>query len=234
MKRKVLIIEDDSDIAGLVQLHLQGLDCQSTICEDGKTGLATFSEGSFDLAILDIMLPSMNGIDICKEIRKTHPHIPVLMLTAKSSELDRVLGLELGADDYLTKPFSVLELVARVKALFRRSELHKANAGLVKAEIISSGDLHIDSGSRQVLLHNSEIKLTAKEFDLLLYFASHPGQVFSRMQLLDQVWGYSHEGYEHTVNSHINRFRAKIEINPATPEYILTAWGVGYKFRPLS
>lgn len=233
MKRNVLIIEDDADIAGLVALQLQGLNCQCTICDDGQTGLATFLKGSFDLIVLDIMLPSMNGIDICKEIRKTHPLIPVLMLTAKSSELDRVLGLELGADDYLTKPFSVLELVARVKALFRRSELHSANPD-EKSEIISAGDLYIDSGSRQVLLNNSEIKLTAKEFDLLLYFASHPGQVFSRMQLLDQVWGYSHEGYEHTVNSHINRLRAKIENNPAAPEYILTAWGVGYKFRPLS
>ncbi len=233
MKRKVLIIEDDADIASLVQLHLLNLDCQSTICEDGKIGLATFVAGSFDLAVLDIMLPSMNGIDICKEIRKSHPHTPVLMLTAKSTELDRVLGLELGADDYLTKPFSVLELVARVKALFRRSELQHVNASHANYDVITVGDLVINPGSREVLLNKKEIKLTAKEFDLLLYFSLHPGQVFTRIQLLDQVWGYSHEGYEHTVNSHINRLRAKIEKNPATPEYILTAWGVGYKFRPL-
>ena len=234
MKRNVLIIEDDADIAGLVLLQLQGLDCQSTICEDGRAGFSAFLNGSFDLVILDIMLPAMNGIDICKEIRKTHPHLPVLMLTAKSSELDRVLGLELGADDYLTKPFSVLELVARVKALFRRSELQSGTYGNPVSAIITVGNLRIDAASRQVILNNTEIKLTAKEFDLLMYFASHPGQVFSRIQLLDQVWGYSHEGYEHTVNSHINRLRAKIESNPASPEYILTAWGVGYKFRPLS
>jgi len=234
MNKKVLIIEDDADIAGLLSLQLRDLDCQSSICEDGKAGLTTFLNGSFDLVILDIMLPSMNGIDICKEIRKTHPQIPLMMLTAKSSELDRVLGLELGADDYLTKPFSVLEFVARVKALFRRSTLRDDNRPSAAAEIISVGDLRIETGSRQVLLDGIEIKLTAKEFDLLLYFATHPGQVFNRMQLLDQVWGYSHEGYEHAVNSHINRLRAKIEKNPATPEYILTAWGVGYKFRPLA
>lgn len=234
MNRKVLIIEDDADIASLVYLQLQGVDCQSTICEDGRSGFNAFLAGSFDLVILDVMLPSMNGIDILKAIRKTHPHLPVLMLTAKSSELDRVLGLELGADDYLTKPFSVLELVARVKALFRRSELQGSNSNGVTSEVISVGNIRIDPSSRQVLLAETEIKLTAKEFDLLLYFASHPGQVFTRIQLLDQVWGYSHEGYEHTVNSHINRLRAKIETNPASPEYILTAWGVGYKFRPLA
>ena len=232
MTRKILIIEDDADIAALVALQLQGLDCQSTLCDDGKAGYATFVAGQFDLLILDIMLPSMNGIDICKELRKTHPQIPILMLTAKSTELDRVLGLELGADDYLTKPFSVLELVARVKALFRRAELQPNNA--LHAASINVGGLHINPGSRQVLLNNMDIKLTAKEFDLLLYFASHPGQVFSRIQLLDQVWGYSHEGYEHTVNSHINRLRGKIEANLAAPEYILTTWGVGYKFRAVS
>ena len=234
MNRKVLIVEDDADIASLVSLQLRGLDCQSILCEDGKEGLATFLADSFDLVVLDIMLPSMNGIDICKEIRKTHPYIPILMLTAKSLELDRVLGLELGADDYLTKPFSVLELVARVKALFRRAELSGANHNSTIAETFSVGQLRIDTSARQLLLDGNEVKLTAKEFDLLLYFVTHPGQVFSRLQLLDQVWGYSHEGYEHTVNSHINRLRAKIEKNPAAPEYILTAWGVGYKFRPLS
>ena len=232
MKRRVLIIEDDADIAGLVQMHLQGLDCVSTICDDGKVGLATFRDAEFDLAVLDVMLPSLNGIDICKEIRKTHPYTPILMLTAKSTELDRVLGLELGADDYLTKPFSVLELVARVKALFRRSELQNDNV-IAGTESITAGELRIETGSRQVYLGATEVKLTAKEFDLLLYFCVHPGQVFTRIQLLDKVWGYSHEGYEHTVTSHINRLRAKIEANPATPEYILTAWGVGYKFRPL-
>lgn len=234
MTRKILIIEDDTDIASLVQLQLQSLDCHSTICEDGRVGFNAFLNEHFDLVVLDIMLPSMNGIDICKEIRKTHPQLPVLMLTAKSTELDRVLGLELGADDYLTKPFSVLELVARVKALFRRSELQSSNSSNSVSEIISVGCLRIETGSRQVQLAGKEIKLTAKEFDLLLYFSTHPGLVFTRIQLLDQVWGYSHDGYEHTVNSHINRLRAKIESNPASPEYILTAWGVGYKFRPLS
>jgi DNA-binding response OmpR family regulator len=152
------------------------------------------------------------------------------MLTARSSEVDRVLGLEVGADDYLTKPFSIRELLARVKALFRRIDALKSSPVASSGQIIQRGSLIIDSEKRKVTLYGKAIELTAKEFDLLVQFAKHPGRVYSRSQLLDLVWGYGHDGYEHTVNSHINRLRAKIEENPAKPLYILTVWGIGYQF----
>jgi DNA-binding response OmpR family regulator len=167
-------------------------------------------------------------LSICRALRRDHAYVPILMLTSKSSELDRVLGLELGADDYVTKPFSVSELMARVKAIFRRVEaLEKRMPGV--GDVLHLGPLEIDAGRRQVLLEKTPVSLTAREFDLLLHFCRHPGHVFSRAQLLDSVWGYGHEGYEHTVNSHINRLRAKIEANPAHPQLIATVWGVGYK-----
>ena len=151
------------------------------------------------------------------------------MLTAKTSELDRVLGLEVGADDYLTKPFSVPELVARVNAILRRSEQYQQSV-IAEEEVLRFGELCVDSAKRKVMLGDSNIELTAKEFDLLWHFASNPGHVFTRTHLLDSVWGYGHDGYEHTVNSHINRLRAKIEKDPAQPQYVITVWGVGYKF----
>jgi DNA-binding response OmpR family regulator len=178
--------------------------------------------------MLDLRLPGPDGLSICRALRRDQAYTPVLMLTSKSSELDRVLGLELGADDYVTKPFSVSELMARVKAIFRRVEsLDKRYSA--ETETIHLGALVIDTAGRGVTVQGQPISLTAREFDLLLHFVRHPGQVFSRAQLLDSVWGYGHEGYEHTVNSHINRLRAKIEQNPSQPEYIVTVWGVGYK-----
>ena len=180
------------------------------------------------LLVLDLMLPGLNGLDVCRAVRAGNDYVPILMLTAKSSELDRVLGLEIGADDYLTKPFSIPELLARIKALFRRTEALKAAAAGC-GEVLRRGDLVIDVDKRQVRLAGQEVALTAREFDLLLHFARHPGRVFTRSELLDQVWGYHHSGYEHTVNSHINRPRAKIEREPARPEHMLTVWGVGYK-----
>ena len=234
MKKRVLIVEDDPDIANLVKLQLLDLNCEVDMAHDGLEGLALFKANQYALVVLDIMLPGMDGLDICKTIRAMESYVPVLMLTAKSSELDRVLGLELGADDYLTKPFSVLELVARVKALFRRVDAmqNTGNKALEENEKkrMNVGEIEINTRARTVLVSNEPITLTAKEFDLLTFFAQHPGQVFTRTQLLDKVWGYGHDGYEHTVNSHINRLRAKVEKNPAKPDYILTAWGVGYKF----
>lgn len=232
MTRNVLIIEDNPGIGELIRIHVGELGMTPILCDRGDTGLARFREGRVDLVILDLMLPGLDGLSVCREIRSGPGYVPVLMLTAKSTELDRVLGLEMGADDYLTKPFSVAELAARVKALFRRVDA-MASAAVVETssdELIADG-LRIDPARRRVFIREQPVELTAREFDLLWHFARHPGRVFSRVQLLDTVWGYSHEGYEHTVNTHINRLRGKIETDPAQPEFIQTVWGVGYRFR---
>ena len=227
-RRKVLVVEDEQDIAGLLGLHLEDIDCEATLAADGHEGMRLAFARPWDLVILDLRLPGPDGLSICRALRRESRYVPILMLTSKSSELDRVLGLELGADDYVTKPFSVSELMARVKAIFRRVEsLEKHSLGDERA--LSVGPLHIDPACREVEVAGEAITLTAREFDLLLHFARHPGRVFSRAQLLDSVWGYGHDGYEHTVNSHINRLRAKIEPDPAAPELIVTVWGVGYK-----
>ncbi|UCF30544.1 MAG: response regulator transcription factor [bacterium] len=226
--RKVLLVEDDRDISHLVKLHLQDAGYHVSLAEDGNTGLNLAQSGNFGLIILDLMLPDMDGLDLCRALRAASNFTPILMLTAKSSEVDRVLGLEMGADDYLIKPFSVRELVARVKAIFRRAGMEGAMGD--RGDLVSRGDLVIDTARRKVTLKGRSVSLTAKEFDLLLHFAAHPGRVYTRAQLLDQVWGYGYEGYEHTVNSHINRLRGKIEADPAKPGFILTVWGVGYKF----
>lgn len=228
--RTILVIEDDPDIAQLVQLHLRDTGYQVDVAQDGSAGLQQALGKSYDLVILDLMLPGVDGLEVCRKLRGTSKYSLVLMVTAKSTELDRVLGLEVGADDYLTKPFSILELLARVKALFRRMDALRAPAPLGKPLTIRAGDLVIEVDKRKVQLRGHSIELTAKEFDLLLHFARHPGQVYTRATLLDVVWGYSHEGYEHTVNSHINRLRAKIESDSSRPRYILTVWGVGYSF----
>jgi len=228
---RVLVVEDDPDIASLVSMHLVDNGFEAQIETRGDEGLAAFREGHFDLVLLDLILPRMDGLTLCREIRAENNYIPILMLTAKSTELDRVLGLEMGADDYLTKPFSVPELVARVKALLRRVEaLTAKHATANSAPVIEKNGLSINSENRQVFLEGREINLTLREFDLLHHLASHPGRVYSRVQLLDEVWGYSYEGYEHTVNTHINRLRAKIEKDPTKPSRVQTVWGVGYKF----
>jgi len=230
MRKSVLIVEDDQDIAHLVALHLKDIDCEVESVGDGKTGLERAQAGEHDLIILDLMLPGIDGLEICRRVRSQADYTPILMLTARTSEFDRVLGLELGADDYLTKPFSVLELVARVKALFRRMEALASQDELAENAPFRVGDLSIEPDKRSVEVRGQAVQLTAKEFDLLLHFARYPGRVFTRAQLLDQVWGYGHEGYEHTVNSHINRLRSKIEEDPAKPRYVLTVWGIGYRF----
>jgi DNA-binding response OmpR family regulator len=230
MMRNVLVIEDQRDIARLIRLHLQDLSCNVTLRFDGDSGLAEAEAKSWDLIILDLMLPGLDGLEICRRLRNPARYTPIMMVTAKATEIDRVLGLELGADDYLTKPFSVLELVARVKALFRRLEALAENSSPASKHAIRSGDLVINPEKREVSLGGKAVNLTAKEFDLLLHFARNRGRVYSRLQLLDAVWGYGHDGYEHNVNCHINRLRAKIEKNPAQPRYILTVRSVGYKF----
>jgi DNA-binding response OmpR family regulator len=231
MSRTILIVEDDPDIAKLITMHVTEAGYVVIHVSNGEQGLEKFEQSSPDLVVLDIMLPGINGLEVCKRIRKKNERVPVLMLTAKSTELDRVLGLELGADDYLTKPFSVVELMARIKALFRRVDALGDTQSLANSSpVLEFGDLTIDAARHKVETPSGVIDLTAREFDLLLYLASSPGHVFSRAQLLDAVWGYDHDGYEHTVNTHINRLRIKIEADPAKPEYVQTVWGVGYKF----
>jgi DNA-binding response OmpR family regulator len=232
MDRTVLIIEDNPGIADLLRMQVTDLGMTPVLRDRGDTGLERFREGGVDLVILDLMLPGLDGLSVCREIRTGAGYVPVLMLTAKSTELDRVLGLEMGADDYLTKPFSVAELSARVKALFRRVDAMAATPAGANddSELVVAG-LTMDPARRRVFVRGQEVELTAREFDLLWHFASQPGRVFSRTQLLDKVWGYNHEGYEHTVNTHINRLRGKIETDPAQPEFIETVWGVGYRFR---
>lgn len=228
--RRILVIEDDRDIARLLELHLHDAGYDVHVVQDGAIGYKQALSKSYDLIILDLMLPGMDGLDICHALRTKPNYTPVLMLTAKSTELDRVLGLEVGADDYLTKPFSIRELLARVKALFRRMEMLGSPLVPDDQKLIQAGDLVIDVEKRKVALCGKTVDLTAKEFDLLLQFARHPGRVYTRSQLLDSVWGYTHPGYEHTVNSHINRLRAKIERDTGRPRYILTVWGIGYSF----
>lgn len=231
MPRKALIIEDDRDTAPLIEMHLKDIDCDAEISTDGAAGLAAFRSDEFDLVLLDLNLPLMDGLAVCREIRSTNQTVPILMLTAKSSELDRVLGLEMGADDYLTKPFSIPELMARIKALFRRVDALAEKVPEVSTEkTIERDGMKINVEKRQVTIQDRQVELTAREFDLLIHFARHPGRVYNRIQLLNEVWGYNHEGYEHTVNTHINRLRTKIELDPAKPVYIRTVWGVGYKF----
>jgi len=226
----ILIIEDNQDIAQLIQVNLADTCLQVEHAADGESGLRMALEGNYGLIILDLMLPRMDGLELCRKLRGAENYTPILMLTAKTSELDRVLGLEMGADDYLTKPFSVPELIARVKAILRRAKIYQSDREQTYGDQLAFGDLSINSSRRLVSLGSQRVELTAKEFDLLWHFASHPGRVFTRGQLLDSVWGYGHEGYEHTVNSHINRLRAKIEDNPSSPQYVLTVWGVGYRF----
>lgn len=226
----LLIIEDNRDIAGLAALHLRDGGYEVSMVHDGTEGLRILQVNQYQLIILDLMLPGIDGIEICRQLRAQHNQTPILMLTARSTELDRVLGLEMGADDYLTKPFGIRELLARVKAILRRVQANYDTAPSSDTDKICIQDLEIDRQRRSVMQRDKSIELTVREFELLYHFAMHPGRVYSRLQLLDSVWGYGHDGYEHTVNSHINRLRAKIETDPARPQYILTVWGVGYKF----
>lgn len=228
---KVLIIEDDSDIVELLNIHLLDLGCSIIAVGNGQNGLDALSNDHFDLIILDIMLPGISGMEVCRKIRQTDRHTPILMLTARSEEIDKVMGLETGADDYLTKPFSIREFVARVKVIFRRSEDQSApRHSTGTSSLLSCGGLEIDIEKRKVTLNNTRIDLSPREFELLVLLASNPGTSYSRKRLLNLVWGYDFEGYEHTVNSHINRLRGKIEEDVSNPKFILTTWGVGYRF----
>lgn len=227
--KKVLVIEDDPDIARLIDINLHDRGYEVELVSDGSVGLNRAREDRYDLIILDIMLPGMDGFEVCRRIRGADPSTPILVLSARSEEFDKVLGLELGADAYMTKPFSVRELLARMKALFRRIEVDRETAPTERA-VLEYDVIHVDCQSRIVTVDGKRIDLTAKEFDLLATFVRHPGRVFSRQELLESVWGYDYHGYSHTVNSHINRLRGKIEMDPSSPHFIRTVWGVGYRF----
>jgi len=233
--KNILIVEDDPNIADLLRLHLEDQVRELGFQGDGRSGLDAARSGRWDLLLLDLRLPGLSGLDVCRTLRAEGHTLPVLMMTAKSAELDRVLGLEIGADDYIAKPFSVIELLARVRAHLRRADLTaEALAKPADTGSLELGEVSIDQQTRVVQIRGEAVELTAREFDLLLHFARHPQQVFRRSQLLDDVWGYGHEGYEHTVNAHINRLRAKVEKNPRKPALISTVWGVGYRFTPQS
>jgi DNA-binding response OmpR family regulator len=227
--KRVLIVEDDVHIAELMRLHLHDEGYVIEHAADGDAGVRLLERGGWDALVLDLMLPGIDGLEICRRARAMARYTPIIITSARSSEMHRILGLELGADDYLAKPFSVLELVARVRALLRRSDALARNARL-DAGWLEVGGLRIDPISREAAVDGTPIELTPREFDLLYFFARHPGKVYSRLDLLNQVWGYSHDGYEHTVNTHINRLRIKVEVNVSEPKRILTVWGRGYKF----
>ena len=231
--RQILVIEDERDIAELIALHLIELPSEVTLANDGPRGLQLALRQSWDAIVLDIRLPGLNGLDLCREVRAQTSRVPILMLTARNGELDRVLGLELGADDYLAKPFSVLELQARVKALLRRSavtSLLVAESVALKPPVIEHRDLKVDRVQRRAWLSEVELILTPREFDLLWHFVQHPGRVFTRTELLADVWGHGYDGYDHTVNSHINRLRSKLGDEREAAAFIYTVWGVGYRF----
>lgn len=229
---KIIIVEDDPAIAEMVVYHLKDLGYEVEHFSDGLKAKEYLSSASYDLLVLDIMLPGYNGLDLCRELRQLRPTVPIMLLTSLDSEADRVVGLELGADDYLTKPFSMRECQARIKALLRRCQLNnQAELDELTSDIeITVEELTIKEASRQVFIDGKPVELTAREFDLLLYLAQHKHQVFSRSQLLDAIWGYSHEGYEHTINTHINRLRKKLKRTDNKPDFIQTVWAVGYKF----
>jgi len=241
MADSILIVEDDQDIAELIKINMQDIGLQVTHCDNGEDAIKQALDNDYSLLMLDLNLPGCSGLEVCRKIRETKPEQAILMLTARTSELDRVLGLELGADDYMAKPFSVRELQARVHALLRR--VHLLQNTQVKEEVpdtgvICHGQLMINQRTHEVILRDQSLDLTSTEFDLLSFMAKHPSQVFSRAQLLDKVWGYQHSGYEHTVNSHINRLRNKLiagqpdSSNKVFPDIIQTVFGVGYKFSP--
>ena len=233
-QRMILVVDDERTIREVVRRYLELEGFAVTEAETGPQALSILQSQPPDLVVLDIMLPGVDGFSITRRLR--HPsefnplriegEIPIVLLTARTNEVDRVAGLELGADDYVTKPFSPRELVARVKAVLRRS-----SAGEAETESpVEFGAINLDPRSRSVTANGRGVSLTAKEFDLLYFLLRHPRQVFSRQQLLDQVWGYEFYGDESTVTVHVRRLREKLEANPSKPDYILTVWGVGYKF----
>jgi DNA-binding response OmpR family regulator len=228
ISKQLLLVEDDDAVACAVQLHLEqaGFDCSHET--NGLNAVARVANQRWDLLLLDLGLPGLDGLDVCRRVRELKPDLPIIILSARTHEAHKVLGLELGADDYLTKPFSMVELAARVRSLLRRLDQIKQNPQQPVLEL--RGGMKIDPIKRQVSINGLNVELTLREFDLLHFLASHSQRAYSRAELIEQVWGASFDGYEHAVNSHINRLRAKIETDPRDPKWVLTVWGMGYRF----
>jgi two-component system, OmpR family, alkaline phosphatase synthesis response regulator PhoP len=229
-KISLLVVEDDENISSAISEYFSRAGYNVKTVEDGLMGVKTALDETPDAVVLDIMLPKMDGLAVCRELREKANHLPILMLTAKDDVVDKVLGLEMGADDYITKPFSLRELEARIKSVLRRSKTPASTDGAKDEAPITRGNLRIDPARREVTIGERQVDLTPKEFDLLRLFAGNPGRVFPRKYLLEKIWDYSYEGYDRTIDSHINRLRAKIEDNPENPQMVLTVWGIGYKF----
>ena len=229
-KVSLLVVEDDENISTAISEYFARAGYNVRTATDGLTGVQAALQDHPDVIVLDLMLPKMDGLAVCRELREKAPYIPILMLTAKDDVVDKVLGLEIGADDYITKPFNFRELEARIKSVLRRVRNRAGSEAAGDDAPIVRGRLRIDPSKREVTVGDRQVELTPKEFDLLRLFASNPGRVFPRKYLLEKIWDYSYEGYDRTIDSHINRLRAKIEENPENPQMVLTVWGIGYKF----
>ncbi len=229
-KLSLLVVEDDENISTVIREYFSRGGYEVRTAEDGVAGVQSALQDRPDAVILDLMLPKMDGLAVCRELREKAPTLPILMLTAKEDVVDKVLGLEMGADDYITKPFSLRELEARLKSVLRRAQAAQRVESAGDEAPIVRGKLRIDPAKREVTVGDRLVELTPKEFELLRLFASNPGRVFPRKYLLEKIWDYSYEGYDRTIDSHINRLRAKIEDNPENPQMVLTVWGIGYKF----
>ena len=227
MAKKVLVVDDEKLIVKGIRFSLEQDGMEVDCAYDGEEALTMAREHEYDMILLDIMLPKMDGIQVCQQIRE-FSSVPIIMLTAKGEDMDKILGLEYGADDYITKPFNILEVKARIKAIMRRTSKKKEPAG---SPVLIKGNMKIDCDSRRVFIGEREINLTAKEFDVLELLAMNPNKVYSRENLLNLVWGYDYPGDARTVDVHIRRLREKIEMNPSEPKYVHTKWGVGYYFQ---
>ncbi|HZS09093.1 MAG TPA: response regulator transcription factor [Blastocatellia bacterium] len=227
---KLLVIEDDSSIQQMITDYFRHNGYEVATASDGEAGIRAAFDERPDALILDVMLPKTDGFSVCRHIRERNPSLPILILTAKDDVIDKVLGLEMGADDYITKPFSLRELEARVKSVLRRMRAKTTEGEENDLAPIVRGSLRIDPARREVTINGRHVELTPKEFELLALFASHPGRVYSRKYLLENIWDYTYSGYDRTIDSHINRLRSKIEEDPDHPKMVLTVWGVGYKF----
>lgn len=228
MSRRVLVVDDEKLIVKGIRFSLQQDGMEVDCAYDGEEALEMAKTKEYDMILLDIMLPKMTGLEVCQQIRD-FSDVPIIMLTAKGEDMDKILGLEYGADDYITKPFNILELKARIKAILRRS-VKKVTAEPQAKNVLKARDLELAYDSRRVFINGKEVNLTAKEFDLLELLMENPGKVYSREKLLDTVWGYDYPGDVRTVDVHVRRLREKIEANPSEPKYIFTKWGVGYYF----